>query len=70
MTETVEYVWTRFARSKDGKTVHRSDCTVRGARFPWQWAEGRSDREIAYTILNTPWLYPCRRCMGGLADAL
>jgi hypothetical protein len=60
----------RFSRSRDGKTIHRADCQVRGDRVPWRWADDKTDHKVAWTILETPWLRPCKRCMGGLADAL
>lgn len=60
----------RFYRDRTGRTVHLAGCKVRGERAPWHYADDKTDRQIAYLILNTPWLRPCRRCCGVLGDAL
>lgn len=60
----------RFARSRDGKTIHRATCHLAAAGVPWRWADDKTDHDVAWTILGTSWLRACKRCMGGMADAL
>lgn len=60
----------RFARSKDGKTIHTAECRLAATGVPWRWADDKTDHEIAWMILETSWLRACKRCMGRMADAL
>jgi hypothetical protein len=59
------YEWCRWHRNKRGTTVHRRDCTRRGASLPWFWAQDRfsTDDELLEGLTFVEWTKPCSYCL-------
>lgn len=43
-------IQTRYARSRDGRVIHYGSCEY--ARYPWQWAEGKTAVHLAVMADN------------------
>lgn len=57
---------TSLSRSKNGKTVHEPGCRTRGEKIPWLWADGKTLKEIAQTLIDARIdheVVPCKVCL-------